>query len=386
MEFDGFQSTSLLRGTTILVAAEPERSRYFNPRPSCEGRRKEQAWTAGCGNFNPRPSCEGRLYAVVVLVPCRLISIHVPLARDDAGVSMPGARLQHFNPRPSCEGRLGIVYHLIPSTSISIHVPLARDDHADFRVTRVQPDFNPRPSCEGRHDWFAGKDDPLNFNPRPSCEGRREHHLPHPCGYPISIHVPLARDDGIRSWQMLQNYHFNPRPSCEGRPDTDKPLTVSRDFNPRPSCEGRQGYGLRLAVRERISIHVPLARDDRGGRWAGELSGISIHVPLARDDSSSESMRSAMDGFQSTSLLRGTTIGRLGFLASRFKFQSTSLLRGTTRPRRPHIFFAPYFNPRPSCEGRHDRFCQPVQQRLFQSTSLLRGTTHPLFRRSHFHK
>ena len=57
---------------------------------------------------------------------------------------------------------------------------------------------------------------------------------------PISIHVPLARDDSSISFTAIE------------------------------PC---------------ISIHVPLARDDLfAEKQENEMTEISIHVPLARDD------------------------------------------------------------------------------------------------------
>ena len=66
---------------------------------------------------------------------------------------------------------------------------------------------------------------------------------------------------------MLNSYaaawaNFNPRPSCEGRPVAAAAIVITLNFNPRPSCEGRHDQAMAMA---------------------------------------------GMAGFQSTSLLRGTT-------------------------------------------------------------------------------
>ena len=109
---------------------------------------------------------------------------------------------------------------------------------------------------------------------------------------PISIHVPLARDDQAASIGAPLNKHFNPRPSCEGRPAREAMRPSETDFNPRPSCEGRHtlrraqdltpafqstsllrgttsNARVRQIAMDAISIHVPLARDDRGSRNPG---------------------------------------------------------------------------------------------------------------------
>ena len=144
-----FQSTPLMRGATwgergrfsgceVSIHAPHARGdlprqwslpyhQRFNPRPSCEGRRRSRASLGhGCG-FNPRPSCEGRPVFCPVVKPLvwfqstplmrgatsralvlaaeHLVSIHAPHARGD---SRPRTRLTNrtcFNPRPSCEGR-----------------------------------------------------------------------------------------------------------------------------------------------------------------------------------------------------------------------------------------------------------------------------------------
>ena len=57
---NGFQSTPLMRGETNFHFDYLSFSRYFNPLPSCEGRRLCSTRWSSSGNFNPLPSCEGR--------------------------------------------------------------------------------------------------------------------------------------------------------------------------------------------------------------------------------------------------------------------------------------------------------------------------------------
>ena len=124
------------------------------------------------------------------------------------------------------------------------------------------------------------------------------------------------------------------------------------DFNPRPSHEGR----------------LPVT-------WAiPSVMSISIHVPHTRDDEPMGGKLRNCDRFQSTSLTRGTT-GYLSDIYCRRVFQSTSLTRGTTTVTFSRIARKGNFNPRPSHEGRPERFAITSIQALFQSTSLTRGTT-----------
>ena len=79
------------------------------------------------------------------------------------------------------------------------------------------------------------------------------------------------------------------------------------DFYPRPPCGGRQAFVSVVFGVLDISIHVPLAGDDPVfTSWGGEIY-ISIHVPLAGDDCSRPPILKAGERFLSTSPLRGTT-------------------------------------------------------------------------------
>ena len=213
----------------------------------------------------------------------------------------------------------------------------------------------------------------------------------------ISIHVPLARDDicpkrrkerrkVFQSTSLLRGTtpllpaarrptgYFNPRPSCEGRRSRTRLWPCSWYFNPRPSCEGRRGTVSPTVGGLTISIHVPLARDDL--QWderIQQVAAISIHVPLARDDPQCKK-QSDRPRFQSTSLLRGTTRHHRRPGRRRDISIHVPLARDDTAAR-PTLSRACNFNPRPSCEGRHESaHCIRVHLK-FQSTSLLRGTT-----------
>ena len=101
-----FQSTPLAGGATAAPRHKRSTARYFNPRPSREGRH-------------------------IIDVQCvRVdgISIHAPRGRGDKQTSKNLKPFEYFNPRPSREGRL--LKSLL-----------------DF----AEMNFNPRPSREGRH-------------------------------------------------------------------------------------------------------------------------------------------------------------------------------------------------------------------------------------------
>ena len=56
-----FQSTHLLRGATGYAWAKVFFDKHFNPRTSCEVRRRMRSFPAAGWYFNPRTSCEVRL-------------------------------------------------------------------------------------------------------------------------------------------------------------------------------------------------------------------------------------------------------------------------------------------------------------------------------------
>ena len=374
-------------------------------------------------NFYPRPPCGGRQAYVKSVRFFRVISIHVPLAGDDARRIEP----------PKCH-------------SISIHVPLAGDDAHGSKPAALQRDFYPRPPCGGRLCiQHRAQQTRCNFYPRPPCGGRplwrimwrtSAHFYPRPpcggrlrlsaltiCGalflstsplrgttrpsarlaktfeflstsplrgttglvdlaaarIEISIHVPLAGDDGDavlrniaealisihvplagddrRPWPgPSPRRYFYPRPPCGGRRrNTSRAWSRWTDFYPRPPCGGRRDDVGLFVEAERISIHVPLAGDDASHTSASASHCISIHVPLAGDDGSPaaaarpfpdfyprppcggrhipQGLAIGIEKFLSTSPLRGTTGEAIVPGRDVNKFLSTSPLRGTTGKR-----------------------------------------------------
>ena len=135
------------------------------------------------------------------------------------------------------------------------------------------------------------------------------------------------------SSSLARPANFNPRPPCGGRRGGAHAVSPGADFNPRPPCGGRR-HDLVLLSAPSISIHVPRAGDDELGQRGGWLINISIHVPRAGDDHGEGGARIAARLFQSTSPVRGTTMG----------------IHAAQRRRSD-------FNPRPPCGGRR---CPPA--------------------------
>ena len=168
-----FQSTPLMRGETKEPQGQGEQPVYFNPLPSCEGRRL--IWPPPLLiplNFNPLPSCEGRRSVALAVELFLLISIHSPHARGDLYSLSSLSRCVISIHSPHARGDR-VLRHALASTRISIHSPHARGDAFCSTSALYSLNFNPLPSCEGRHTLPLRRGaHPWYFNPLPSCEGR----------------------------------------------------------------------------------------------------------------------------------------------------------------------------------------------------------------------
>ena len=214
----------------------------------------------------------------------------------------------------------------------------------------------------------------------------------------ISIHVPLAGDDGPCVGVSQSGGYFYPRPPCGGRHSLPRPRHRVRHFYPRPPCGGRRGGIKTAAGRDRISIHVPLAGDDSsrqsatatptyfyprppcGGRQIRKSAynarkKISIHVPLAGDDSSSSLSSTTVSYFYP----RPPCGGRRARRTVRSGHPDISIhvpLAGDDRAGQAIRTWWSYFYPRPPCGGRRRVFGgRGPWGGEFLSTSPLRGTT-----------
>ena len=104
-----FQSTPLMRGETIYRLAPLVYRIYFNPLPSCEGRRNRRRTWLCRDDFNPLPSCEGR-----------------------PGSVSRKSRPIRFQSTPLMRGETGDIYAENLEMTISIHSPPARGDFHAF--------------------------------------------------------------------------------------------------------------------------------------------------------------------------------------------------------------------------------------------------------------
>ena len=194
----------------------------------------------------------------------------------------------------------------------------------------------------------------------------------------ISIHVPLAGDDGPRA----------------------RPAGAGGQFLSTSPLRGTTGVGGNRHQSGRISIHVPLAGDDPN--MMQNFQAFMQHFyprPPCGGRPGAETFRVHFFAiFLSTSPLRGTTEEAFLSIWVIILFLSTSPLRGTTFLRGNNMDYGRHFYPRPPCGGRHLDNPEKVQYNrisihvplagddlpsrayvwlhlLFLSTSPLRGTT-----------
>ena len=169
----------------------------------------------------------------------------------------------------------------------------------------------------------------------------------------ISIHVPLAGDDGPAQAQLRTAQHISihvPLAGDDGRPGNGKtdfaiflstsPLRGTTGITPKTfytkiflstsPLRGTTGLDFVGCEIDRISIHVPLAGDDPA-RLQLKTSGRNFYPrPPCGGRPSSISRSPCAAEFLSTSPLRGTTGSPTRPRRKSWKFLSTSPLRGTT--------------------------------------------------------
>ena len=145
-----FQSTLLMRGATCCALSRAVCRLYFNPRSSCEERRRSRRLALRFRNFNPRSSCEERPAARKCIgIATRRISIHAPHARSDVFLLAVGHVVDISIHAPHARSDF-VAWAGQHPQMISIHAPHARSDCFQPSITVGGEYFNPRSSCEER--------------------------------------------------------------------------------------------------------------------------------------------------------------------------------------------------------------------------------------------
>ena len=145
--------------------------------------------------------------------------------------------------------------------------------------------FNPRPSCEGRHCVSVRPIRPFLFQSTSLLRGTTGR-VRQFCFWSngISIHVPLARDDGDARLLLFAMQIFQSTSLLRGTTIGAVTYYAFTGFQSTSLLRGTTPFPQIFWAISRISIHVPLARDDSCRKFFEWYFVISIHVPLARDD------------------------------------------------------------------------------------------------------
>mgnify|MGYP003283402043 CR=1 FL=1 len=170
----GFQSTFPLQGTTKPDHGRWDYQDHFNPRSHCRERPMSAASLLRMAMyFNPRSHCRERPDARTKRNGKKRISIHVPIAGNDANSFIFESPPLYFNPRSHCRERLSFQYQGCRKIEFQSTFPLQGTTVTDMAIV-------------------------FQIN--------------------ISIHVPIAGNDISQSCEKYLIYHFNPRSHCRERP------------------------------------------------------------------------------------------------------------------------------------------------------------------------
>ena len=123
---------------------------------------------------------------------------------------------------------------------ISIHVPIAGND-----LTCIHIGNN------------------LYFNPRSHCRERQARHQDALYDRCISIHVPIAGNDPFLLKPDMWFCYFNPRSHCRERLNDTVAPACQYAFQSTFPLQGTTPGHIRSQGRDIISIHVPIAGNDR---------------------------------------------------------------------------------------------------------------------------
>ena len=370
-----FQSTPLIRGATqpLLLLAYARLISIHAPHTRGDTCNRSSAQYSRY--FNPRPSYEGRRDSQDNMRPPRSISIHAPHTRGDAQRQLDDERVMSFQSTPLIRGA---TWSPISGRCLPCY-------------------FNPRPSYEGRPRSCTRSFSRLHFNPRPSYEGR-----PMQTGTAsrkrIFQSTPLIRGaTRTLSTSSSPVLLFQSTPLIRGATHP-RPVVRQRlvDFNPRPSYEGRPQLSPLMETSISISIHAPHTRGDCTAVEIGLSTSISIHAPHTRGDRRCKMTSRVPFNFNPRPSYEGRHTKSLHDRIA-VRFQSTPLIRGATDYKDETRLRYDDFNPRPSYEGRpddgftcetnfdisihapHTRGDSTISSRSsrvsFQSTPLIRGAT-----------
>ena len=193
---------------------------YFNPRSSCEERRKQGRRSSRPSSFQSTLLMRGATIVPGLILELLEISIHAPHARSDSPAAVALLPTSPFQSTLLMRGATNSFLSAASFKTISIHAPHARSDWAQ---TRSRPE-----SGISIHAPHARSD----------LQSHAGLHL----SVQISIHAPHARSDLSTCTAMQTGERFQSTHAPHARSDrtsSPKQRSHSSHFNPRSSCEER---------------------------------------------------------------------------------------------------------------------------------------------------
>ena len=145
----------------------------------------------------------------------------------------------------------------------SIHFPLAREDLHPRQVPAVRDSFNPLPSCEGRQypGWLSLL--AVSLQSTSLLRGKTS------CSHNYSVYSYLLQSTSLLRGKTRSNPHrsafgscFNPLPSCEGRRESLDMAIQALELQSTSLLRGKTEKGFQTDCGSVASIHFPLARED----------------------------------------------------------------------------------------------------------------------------
>ena len=191
---------------------------YFYPRPPCGGRPGQDSRLLRLHqDFYPCPPCGGRRWRCRSCPPPCHFYPRPPCGGRRSTSSSLSISILFLSTSPlrgTTAGRLGVAHAV---RDISIHVPLAGDDARPCGTRRWRRYFYPRPPCGGRRLPMCSTGPEPAFLSTSPLRGTTRRCSAACAAVQISIHVPLAGDDNIPTPTHCRHRNFYPRPPCGGR-------------------------------------------------------------------------------------------------------------------------------------------------------------------------
>ncbi len=202
----------------------------------------------------------------------------------------------------------------------------------------------------------------------------------------VSTHAPHARGDMAPAASALDKAIVSTHaPHARGHRRSTPRCSTGTSYNPRPSCEGRLCELAPPVPEPALFQPTPLMRGaTRANLLTLHVLAVSTHAPHARGDSRMTRTPRTARGFNPRPSCEGRHDDAGGTIAQ-FLFQPTPLMRGATLLRQLVHQAPSRFNPRPSCEGRLTPTLDFAVSMKFQPTPLMRGATFEMVPYKHRH-